>query len=238
MQLETEGQYSYPLEFIGSPTFIALLNPDRTRHIGQAERTGITPPGFRDHPVYKLPAAAAEHYNWPPHTDLAAQYFVFDGHSWHESNAWRAEERARRLALPLLITACSGRKSKAGGELPAWQRYDGPLYRMARKARRDKIWPDADRLNWVILSARYGFLLAETLLPDYDQVMTAEQARAILVDQGHTLRPYLEHARTILVDLGQEYRLALPEMPPHTVYTAGGIGQRVAQVKAWIEMTQ
>jgi hypothetical protein len=236
MQLETEGCYPHPLPFVGSPTFIGILTPDRSRYIGQAERTGVTPPGFRDHPVYKLPAAVAEHYPLPPGSDPATRYFVFDGRSWYESEAWRAAERARQLMLPLLITACSGRKSKAGGDVPAWQRYDGPLYRMARKLRRAGRWPDADHLNWVILSARYGFLPADTLLPDYDQVMTADRAGAIRAGQGHTLTPYLTHARAILVDLGQVYRLALPpELPAQTAYTAGGIGQRVAQVKAWIE---
>jgi hypothetical protein len=235
MHLETEGHYPTPLPYVGSPAFIYILTPDRTHYIGQAERTGITPPGFRDHPVYRLPAAVAEHYPLPPGSNLTQQYFVFDGRSWHESDAWRAAERARRLALPLLITACSGRKSQAKSDVPAWQRYDGPLYRMARKLRREGRWPDADRLNWIILSARHGFFPADTLLPNYDQQMTSDQARTFRDSQGGLLLPYLTHARTILVDLGQMYRLALPEMTAQTTYTAGGIGQRVSQVKAWIE---
>jgi hypothetical protein len=65
--------------------------------------------------------------------------------------------------------------------------------------------------------------------------MTVDQARVFRDSQGNLLLPFLTHARAVLVDLGQVYRLALPEMPVQTTYTAGGIGQRVSQVKAWIE---
>jgi hypothetical protein len=74
----------------------------------------------------------------------------------------------------LLILACSATKRPDAGLLPARERYNGPLWQTLRTV-------DADgRLaSCFALSARYGLVGAEQLLPDYDSLMTLPRAQQL-----------------------------------------------------------
>lgn len=232
MRFELTQPYPYPLSYLASPPVIELLTPDRRRVIGRAERSGVTPPGYPDHPVYRLPLQAGQHYALPRHFET--RFYVFDGRAFYDSEVWRAAERARQQARPLLITACSKAKSQAKQPVPAWLRYDGPLYRLIRKMKRAGDWPE-DELTWFILSARYGLITPAVYLPGYDQPMTGSRAAAWRPLVTMTLAPYLASATAIYIDLGQTYRAALPEkMPAHTRYASGAPGQRLAALRRWL----
>ncbi len=86
----------------------------------------------------------------------------------------------------ILLLPCSRAKRHDAGDLPAFERYDGPLFRVLRKkAREEDRWPQIPPgLELLILSARYGLIYAATMIPDYDQPLprrapTAEDALII-----------------------------------------------------------
>ena len=74
----------------------------------------------------------------------------------------------------LLIVACSQRKRVTPEVLPALERYDGMYFRVLRKARRESYWPE--KLDVLIVSAKYGLVAGDTPVAHYDVCMTREQA--------------------------------------------------------------
>ena len=69
--------------------------------------------------------------------------------------------------MRLLLLGCSERKAEKRGRLPAFQRYDGPAYRVFRKFLRDSRGAGPP-MNLYILSAKYGLISGDILIPDYD----------------------------------------------------------------------
>lgn len=138
----------------------------------------------------------------------------------------------------LLILSCSQRKrgDSTSGKQPAIELYDGPLFRVLRKAKREQYCPD--NLRVLILSAKFGLIKAHDLIPHYDQRMTAARALELLPDVTTALQQDLAlPTDKVLISLGQSYLPALPTelLPPSTQYLSGGIGQRSAQLKAWLK---
>ncbi len=131
----------------------------------------------------------------------------------------------------LLILSCSQRKRDDPAELPAIERYDGPTFRTLRKARREGYWPH--NLEVLILSAEFGLIEAETPIPWYDRLMDRKRAIELRPPVSQALAGRLEGCR-IFVHLGSIYRLALPDLPPETIYATGAPGQRAAQIKTWL----
>jgi hypothetical protein len=81
---------------------------------------------------------------------------------------------------PLILMSCSTMKIPGPGKLKAIDRYDGPAFRMLRKHRAEK-----HPMPWIIiLSAKYGALLYDDLIEDYDQRLTYERAQDLKYD-GH-----------------------------------------------------
>ena len=76
----------------------------------------------------------------------------------------------------LLVVACSACKNKIDGFLPAIERYDGPVFRVLRKYLREESTGVADVL---ILSAKFGLISANKLIPDYDLEMSEAVAATI-----------------------------------------------------------
>ncbi|AWV19828.1 hypothetical protein A3862_29755 (plasmid) [Methylobacterium sp. XJLW] len=71
----------------------------------------------------------------------------------------------------LLILACSATKRPEPDRIPAFARYDGPLWRTLRAAD-----PDGRRARVAFLSAHYGFRDAATPIADYDARLTRDLA--------------------------------------------------------------
>lgn len=78
----------------------------------------------------------------------------------------------------LLLLGCTRQKRPEPELTPAVDRYDGPLFRILRKYQRENLIQSSE-IDTYILSAKFGLLAANTLIPDYDLVMTKKQARSL-----------------------------------------------------------
>ena len=108
-----------------------------------------------------------------------------------------AGEQAQRL----LILACSRRKRRDHGPLPAIERYDGPAFRVFRRFVRER---PAEAPGTLILSAEHGLISHDTPLAAYDRRMTPARARE--------LRPL------VLAELD---RVTGGRRPPEVLFCAG-----------------
>src|SRR5260221_14613918 len=90
----------------------------------------------------------------------------------------------------MLIIACSQRKCLEPGLLPALERYDGGSYRLLRKAKREGYLPE--KLDVLILSAKYGLITASTSIATYEQRMTLERAKELQAQTVQTLQNYVQ----------------------------------------------
>lgn len=74
----------------------------------------------------------------------------------------------------LLILSCSMTKRPDAGLLPARERYHGPLWQTLRV-----VDPDGQLASTWALSARYGLVRGDEVLPDYNTLMTEDRAAEI-----------------------------------------------------------
>lgn len=143
----------------------------------------------------------------------------------------------------LLILGCSQSKRADEGWIPAWDRYTGPAWLVLRKAQREGRAPRL--LDVCALSAQFGLLHAAMKIPNYDLRMTAVLARELAEQTADRLDFLLlpGEYQSIFVNLGATYllavagsqRLAEESASGRVVYASGGIGQRLAQQKRWLE---
>lgn len=135
----------------------------------------------------------------------------------------------------LLIIACSATKRPDPYPILAIDRYDGPIYRVLRKAKKEGRWPD--QLEILILSAQYGLIEANKPIDFYDCQMTPIRAKKLRSSVSKKLKAKLASDEyRVWVNLGQIYLLALPLLPPGTRYADRLLmGQRCAQLKQWLE---
>jgi hypothetical protein len=140
----------------------------------------------------------------------------------------------------LLIVACSQRKCVTPGVLPALERYDGMFFRVLRKARREGYWPE--KLEVLIVSAKYGLLEADTPIAHYDVRMTREQAMLLRPLVAPALAEWIA-SRTyteIFLNVGKTYHMALDgwdvSLSHNTtiIYAQGGIGRKASQMRTWL----
>ena len=138
--------------------------------------------------------------------------------------------------MRLLLLGCSQKKVEERGRLPAFQRYDGPAYRVFRKFLRD--CPDAEPpMNLYILSAKYGLISGDILIPDYDLRMTADRAEQLkpAVQRSLNLILSLYQYDEIFIAMGKLYRevVMLPS-DSRVVVAEGGIGEKSAALYRWL----
>ena len=140
----------------------------------------------------------------------------------------------------LLIISCSGRKIKTPGAIPAYQRYDGQMYRVIAKAKREAYFP-TDVLDIVIISAKLGFLKWDDKIEDYDQLMTDKQADILRASVQDDLRAFLDRKDydKAYINLGAEYRKTLEgfdwnEYFSEVIEAEGRIGKKQSQLKGWL----
>ena len=151
--------------------------------------------------------------------------------------------------MNVLIISCSQRKVQSPGEIPAIERYDGPTYRCLRKLRDTFRFPNNHGfpydLRILILSAKYGLILPETEIADYDLKMTLSRAKALAVDVQCDLIRCLEFydiayggTDQVFINLGKAYMRTLDGFGWGTISTveaSGGIGLKTQQMKTWLE---
>ena len=140
--------------------------------------------------------------------------------------------------MRLLMLGCSDRKVGTCGRLPAFQRYDGPAYRVYRKFLREH--PDAEPpANLYILSAKYGLISGDILIPDYDFRMTPDRAELLkpAVKRSLDLVFSLHRYDEIFVSMGKVYREALMDFLPsdgRVVIAEGRIGEKSSALYRWL----
>lgn len=88
----------------------------------------------------------------------------------------------------LLLLSCSRQKRRTRKLLPAIERYDGPAFRVLRRYldQQPKGRPDV-----LILSAKWGLIAGDALLPPYERRMTSRRASEIQEDTTARLRKFL-----------------------------------------------
>lgn len=142
----------------------------------------------------------------------------------------------------LLIVACSRAKRPDAGSLPAIDRYDGPTFRLLRKARGLGLLADT---RIMILSAKHGLIPEYWMIGDYDQRMTPARAAELAGEVTLTLWRWLGQrpaCQDVFVNVGQGYAPALDGFDDWCLrqgivvtQAAGGVGERLAQTRAWLE---
>lgn len=83
--------------------------------------------------------------------------------------------RATGFSHRLLILACSATKRHDPGWMPAWERYDGPLWQTWRS-----VDPNRKLARVGFLSARYGFGAGDRPIEDYDARLTPDLAERMI----------------------------------------------------------
>ena len=104
----------------------------------------------------------------------------------------------------LLILSCSHRKQSTQGLLPALQRYDGPAYRVMNKFMR--VHSSGVRsLDVYILSAEFGLISSDKLIPNYDRRMSYQRAKELQQPVLSALKHILicKQYRDLFINLGK-----------------------------------
>jgi hypothetical protein len=141
-------------------------------------------------------------------------------------------------ACRLLVLACSARKRKDAGHLPALDRYDGPAFRVLRAY----LAHAGDPPDVLVLSARYGLISAGHEIPDYDHRLSAEAADALRPDVLRALGDALAGGAyaEVAFCLGRDYHRAVAGheevVPARTTVSliAGDQGTRLRNLRAWL----
>jgi len=137
-----------------------------------------------------------------------------------------------------LLLSCSATKRPDPGFLPEHDRYDGPVYRVVRANR-----AGLDLAIWIV-SAEFGLIPEDRLLPLYDKRITRARARELEGEVSAALDELLrrEQFASLFLNLGKDYALTLgtcmllPQMCADNSVTEadGGIGFRLCQTKRWL----
>ncbi len=140
-----------------------------------------------------------------------------------------------------LLIACSKAKRLNPELLPALQRYDGPYFRIIHRFLRETPQDRVD-LKILILSAEFGLIPDDRLIPNYDRRMTRARAEELRPQVLDSLRSELvrRQCSELFVILGAEYQSAISGLetivPPETkiIRAKGAQGVKARQLKYWL----
>lgn len=124
--------------------------------------------------------------------------------------------------------------------MPAIVRYDGVNFRVLRKARREGYYPD--NLDLLIISAKYGLIEEDTLIKNYDLIMTRKRAIDLRDKVTDSLINRLEQKNyaEIFINLGKDYLLTFDQrrfsktQNDKFKFASGGIGKKMYEMKKWL----
>jgi len=139
----------------------------------------------------------------------------------------------------LLILACSQRKRSDAESLPAVERYDGPTFRLLRRFLRQQ--PSAP-LEIYILSAKFGLIPSDYLIPNYDQRMTKTRSRQLQPEVIAKFEDILsaKSYQKLCICLGRDYLLALDKYDMliksglAVRIATGSLGKKLATLHDWL----
>jgi len=153
-----------------------------------------------------------------------------------------AKDRTKKKKSPprrLLLLSCSQRKRRTRGLLPAIKRYDGPAFRVLRRYLNSQ--PTA-QLEVLILSAKWGLISGNALLPYYNQRMTEQRAEELRQPVIKRLRKILKakSCKEIFIAMSKSYFQVLTEQELSkiasltTYIPQGRQGQKVSALYDWL----
>ncbi len=139
----------------------------------------------------------------------------------------------------LLILACSQRKRSDAHSLPAIERYDGPTFRLLRRFLRKQPSPP---LDIYILSAKFGLIPSDYLIPNYDQRMTKMRSRQLQPEVIAKFEDILsaKSYQKLCICLGRDYFLALDKYDMliksglAVRVATGSLGKKLATLHDWL----
>ena len=139
----------------------------------------------------------------------------------------------------LLILSCSQRKRLSNELLPAVERYDGPSFRLLRRfLRHAQIKP-----AMMILSAKYGLINCEYLIPYYDQGITRSAVQHLRPQVGKTLQTIFRGSADkpleaeLFLCMGKSYLETFVEnVPSHVLvkHAQGSPGNKLVALHDWL----
>lgn len=141
----------------------------------------------------------------------------------------------------LLVIACSQRKFSDPGLLPAISRYDGPSFRVLRRFLNQKP-SDSPEISIYVLSAKFGLIHNEYLIPCYDQRMTKTRSVELRPRVIAELENIFDAGayEELFICVGRDYLQALDGysaiIPTGlSVRTStGGLGKKLAELHNWL----
>lgn len=137
----------------------------------------------------------------------------------------------------LLLLSCSRRKRRTRKLLTAVERYDGPAFRVLRRYLSGR---PATQPEVLILSAKWGVISGDTLLPHYDRRMTASRLREIrplVIAKLHEVFKFCLYS-DVFISMSENYLQViqgLPEIAGVTIYTSrGGRARKLSALYDWL----
>jgi len=140
--------------------------------------------------------------------------------------------------MRLLIISSSKRQKKDKSPLPALERYDGFMFRILKKLKRENKLP-AD-LDIIIISSKFGLLKPEDKVPYVNHMMTFLQAREVKNKFLNEFKKLFDKKNysEIFVNLGASYLESIKGIEKLTnakiIYAKGKMGQKANHMKRWI----
>lgn len=138
----------------------------------------------------------------------------------------------------LVILGCSRRKRQTSRLIPAINRYDGPMFRVYRN-HVDKA--DSNHLSPCVLSARFGLIPGDTLIPRYERPLSLKNDDGMREHVADRFRATVFELKPIklFVSVGQNYWPLLEEpirdsRLKEVTVAQGGIGGRASQLQHWL----
>jgi len=139
----------------------------------------------------------------------------------------------------LIIVSCSKKKKNLGKNVPAIELYDGPVFKILRKFSTLKKF---DRLDILIISAKYGVLKYTDKINYYDEKMNQSKAKVMKPQIMKKISDFLavNNYEEIFINLGKNYSVSieglenLVDSSCKIIYAKGRIGERLKQTKEWL----
>lgn len=116
----------------------------------------------------------------------------------------------------ILLVSCSKAKDDHPIPMPAIDRYNGPAFRVIRKAMQEGYWPDDVTLLIAlqgaqhVVSAEFGLLTADGPIPWYDRKMTPARATELKDEIAGALDGVLTGADEVFLNVAGPYYIHRP----------------------------
>src|SRR5204863_677628 len=121
-------------------------------------------------------------------------------------------------------------------------RYNGMVYRIKRKTRREGYW--LRNTDVLIVSAQYGLISEDTPIGRYDQKMTKARSLELqqsvscfldeMLKEGHYDEIFINVGKMYMRSVGASTELDQVRSAGIVTEATGGIGMRLQQMKGWL----